>query len=243
MSDRRRIIGRRADGAPIYALAGADGEVSLFIEADDEDTATDDTSDSDSDADDDSAPDTDGKDREDDGWPPSREEWQALRQTARRATAQAVRRKALLREHGIPLRGKGEGDASSDREAAIREARQTSAREQGLEMGLKRAALSAALRAAGWVGDNLSLAARMVDFNQVDVEIDSTGGAVVSGLDEQVSRIQKEIPAWFKQRSSERRVELVGAEVVDGGHQGAAPAPAGSWRTRLSDQLGGKRRG
>lgn len=252
---KRLIIGW-VNGSPVYALRGADsgGQVSLLIDDGDDDEDLDDDEDDDPDGDAGGSGDGQGDvDRQGDDWPPSRDEWNRVRHTARVATRQAVERKRLLREHGLTPSGRKSGEAAadgeaggktaaaSDREAAIAEARERSQREDRLVMGLKRKALQAELREADWVGDDFKLASRMIDFDAVDLEFDDAGEPVVVGLSEQVAAMRQEIPAWFRRqrKTAERPVERSGAEAVDGGHRAAPPAQKPGWRRQVSDQLGG----
>jgi hypothetical protein len=256
---KRWIIGW-VNGRPVYTLRGADGEMSLIIDdGDDGDDDLDDDEDDDGGEDGDAGASASTASGRDD-WPPTREEWERLRSTARNATRQAVRRKRIMREHGLSPGGKtvasaekkpesGEkktaaGDAGpSDREAALAEARERSQREERLAGGLKRKALQAELREAGWIGEDFPLVARMIDFEAVEVDFDDAGDPVITGLADQVESIRGEIPAWFKkttkQAEKKKPTERAGAESVDGGHKPAPPAPRAGWRQQVSNQLGG----
>ena len=258
MGKKCTVIGWRDDGTPIVWLTGADGKIDFLIGDGDSE------SDDDNEGDDDGigGSDSDAGQEGDDGWPPSRSEWQALRRTARTATAQAVERKRLLREAGLTPRGHkrsdddgGGGDGSggdegsrkaADRDAAFAEARQRGARESKLAIGLKRKALQAELHSSGWSGedDDLTLAARMIDLDAVDIDFDDNGDPIVSGLTDQVEAIRQSVPTWFRRkRQPSTTREQSGAEVVDGQRK---PPPQSArrqgWRTTLSDQLGGRGR-
>ena len=251
------IIGYRANGAPIWRLAGSDPEGFSFLIGDDDaddDTDDDDADDTDDDTGDASDSGTASSSTGDDRWPPSREEWEALRDTARRATRQAVERKRALRDAGLPLKpgakkkkatsddGDGVDEVLDDRSAAFAEARERAKREQGTERALAKLALKSVLHEQGWSGSDLGIVHRMIDFDSVVVEVGDDGEVTAEGLDEQVEAIRKEVPSWFRKRSR-RGAETVGASAVDGGPKPNQPeVRRQGWQKTLSDQLARGRR-
>jgi hypothetical protein len=232
------IIGYRRGGSPIWQIAGSEPEdgPGIFIEDDDSD---DDSDDSDDDFLFEQPTAGAGED-----WPPSREEWESLRSTARKATQQAVERKRLLREAGLPLkRRKAAAPDGDDRQAAFDEARKKAAQESTTERALAKLALRAALHEAGWSGGDTGLATRMIDFGKVAVEVSDDGEVSAEGLAEQIEEIREAVPTWFRRRKGGgERTETVGAATVDGGVRGTPPTAKKGWQAAMSDQLARGRR-
>jgi len=250
------------DGRPVYRLAGADGIDFLF----EDDDGADDTDDGSGDGDDDTTYIPKGgnaqrrqDDTDADDWkPPSREEWEKLRRTAKTATAQAVQRKRLLREQGInPRTGRpfSAGEAvealaqSDDRSEALAAAREDAQRDTRYRSALATAELKARLTGAGWVGNDLKLVRRLIDMDAIDVEVSDDGDVAIEGLDEQIERIRAEVPGWFRRRRTSAGRSgggddgATGAAEVDGGDTGRPAARRQkSWKDALGSQFDGTSR-
>lgn len=97
-----------------------------------------------------------------------------------------------------------------------------------------------ALRGAGWSGENLNLALRLIDPDRVDITMDG-GELVIDGLEEQIAEVKDEFPNWFrpavKDRNANRRRESAGARAVDGGNRDRPPPRKLGWAAQLSRQI------
>jgi hypothetical protein len=105
-------------------------------------------------------------------------------------------------------------------------------------------AAESALRNAGWSGQNLGLALKLIDPERVDVTFDDSGDLTVDGLEEQVEEVKSEFPQWFRPTSRDRsnggntnRRERAGARSVDGGNRDRPPARKLGWAEHLSRQI------
>jgi len=229
--------------------------------------------DDDTDPDDDA--DADDADDDTDEWtPPTQAEWERLQGTLRRASAEAHLRRVLLAQHGInhrngkplvvpedddtakpdttkPDADKPAGDTdvlkriqTAEARAAAKAAAETETR---LRPALVRAATEAALARAGWSGSNMSLATRLIDPEQVDVETSDDGEPTIVGIDEQIEAIRQEFPGWFKRRkpqpaaddSTQTRQPRVrrGVRDVDGDDKPPAKPPK-TWLEKVSASIG-----
>lgn len=99
-----------------------------------------------------------------------------------------------------------------------------------------------ALRNAGWHGENLNLALKLIDPDRVEVSFDDAGDLSVDGLEEQIEEIKAEFPSWFRPTSRDRsnitaRRREAGARQVDGGNRDKAPPRKQGWADRLSRQI------
>jgi hypothetical protein len=195
---------------------------------------------------------TDG-DGDDDEWvPPTKEEWEELVTgqgkligALRKASAQASRRKARLRE--LQTGGAGSGDTDGDdddggtaqpdpqpardRDLARAAARATQQVEDKYKPLVAKAAITEALRDAGWNGKNPTLVMRMLNLDEVDIEV-SDGVAAVTGVEGQIAELKEEFPAWFrKHRPAAKRS-------TDGDDKGTPKRPTGDWRTQIGRAFG-----
>jgi hypothetical protein len=97
-----------------------------------------------------------------------------------------------------------------------------------------------ALRGAGWSGENLNLALRLIDPDRVEVTMDS-GELTVDGLEEQIAEIRDEFPNWFRptsrDRNPNRRREASSARAVDGGNRDKPPARRLGWKEQMDRQI------
>lgn len=157
-----------------------------------------------------------------------------------------------------PARGR-RGERTSDRDIVrqVRAAEQRGRRAAMDELTpiLAQQAAEAAMRAAGFDGDQdeMELALRMIDTRQVDVDIDADGFEVI-GIDDQVETIRQRMPRLFKQengatthnrtredraggRSAAAGRKRTGAAAVDGGGRGRQPAKEPTWEQRMAEQL------
>jgi hypothetical protein len=111
-------------------------------------------------------------------------------------------------------------------------------------------AADAAMREAGWSGNDLSLAMRLIDMHAVEVDFDD-GVPVLHGLDEQVDQIKEEFPEWFRPRRASaperaapartaRPQRRGGARELDGGERPRGNGRRPTWLERADDQLMGR---
>lgn len=246
------VVGYRANGKPIYNIAGGS------VDVDDVDDDDDDEQD-------------DSDDAEDEWVPPSKEEFEKLLAAKQKADSEAAARKRFLREAGFdPKTGKpvskpkvsledldDDDDDDSD-EIDQREARkqlkgETKARsDKAFQRQLEReiakterrvrdeatslmAAVPEALSEAGWNGKNLSRMLRLLDLDEIHVDSDGE----IDGLNDQIAELKADFPEFFKrQRMKEAAKEVADTKTV-GGSRKKAPASTEnlSWTDRLRNEL------
>lgn len=125
-------------------------------------------------------------------------------------------------------------------------------------------AAESALREAGWNGQNMARALKLIDPEMVDIEFDEASGwPVVTGLDEQIEGLRDEFPEWFRssepagrqggRQGSRRRDDddedvdtfeprprprrRTGVREIDGGDRGRPAAQPKSWVQMLNDRI------
>lgn len=240
---RSRIIGWRSNGAPIFALHGSTGPISLFIGDDDDDDSDDSNEDDDDDEDNDD--DDDGQEEREDWRPPTQAEWVRLQDKVKKVTRESVERKNLLRENGIPLKpGKtttqnGGTEEPGSRAALLAEAKAQARAEGAQNKALARLAALDRLRDSGWNGKGKSQIGKLIDIDRLDIEVGPDGELTIEGLDEQIEEIRTELPEWFRRRRAEVTRDRTGAASVDGQRKPAPPKPSKGWRREVSDRFDG----
>ena len=148
----------------------------------------------------------------DDWQPPSREEYEKLVESKRKADSEAAARRKYLKAHGIdPKTGEKlqpdepdpEPEPKSDQPAGpsaaeVRRQIEKAAAEAELRGLRKTKALvtgvNGALAEAGWNGQRLNSLMKLIDLD--DVEVDDDGE--ITGLSEQIEGIKAEWPEFFK---------------------------------------------
>jgi hypothetical protein len=249
------VIGYRANGKPIYTVAG--GSI---------DVTDDDVTDSDDDNDD---AETDDSDKPEDEWtPPSREDWQKVLDAKKKADSEAAARKRFLRDNGFdpktgepikkpsvklddddsdatPAVKKNEDDASKavDREKLEQTFQRQLERETAKAETRGRSTaysliseVPAALEEAGWNGKNLPRMIKLLDLNSVDIDDD---GVDAEALSSQVAELKKDFPEFFKrQRMKDAAKDIADTGAVGGGKK-KAPASEEDldWKARMKLQL------
>lgn len=255
------IVGYRANGEPIYNIAGGDGRGVVGAESDDDDD--------DDDTDDVEEQDDDSKDEENEWVPPTKEDFDKLLAAKQKADSEAAARKRFLREAGFdPKTGKplpknevkldfglGTDDEDTEEETAAKAAsakadlaKQQRDLNRQLELAVAKteqnerrraqaliAAVPETLEEAGWNGKNIKRMMRLLDLDSVEVDSDGE----VEGLREQVESLRGDFPEFFKRtRMREAAKEVADTKTVGGG---AKKAPASEetldFATRLKQQL------
>ncbi len=249
------VVGYRANGKPIYTIAGASVDVS------DDDVVTE----SDDDEEDD-----DSEEVEDDYVPPTKEEFQKILAAKQKADSEAAARKRFLRDAGLdPKTGKAitkpkvEFDLEDDDEdeedekpkkaevkptskfdakAAMREAQrqlerevlnvETRERDRALVLV---SAVPEALSDAELNPKYLKRALKHLDLNSV--EVDSDGD--IEGLEEQIAELKADFPEFFKRtRMKDAAKEVADTKTVGGGAKKVAASEENlDFATRLKNQL------
>jgi hypothetical protein len=250
------VVGYRANGKPIYNIAGGSIDIDtndLVDNGDDDDDADEDDSD------------------EDDYIPPTKEEFQKLLAAKQKADSEAAARKRFLREAGIdPKTGKpiakpkivlddlddddddsddevdqrearkaikGEGKAKSDKVFQRQLEREIAKTERRIrdEATVLLAAVPTALNEAGWNGRNLERMIKLLDLD--DIHVDSDGE--IDGLQDQIDSLKEDFPEFFKrQRMKEAAKEVADTKTVGGGRKTAPTADTNmSWTDRLKADL------
>lgn len=130
--------------------------------------------------------------------------------------------------------------AQYEREKARAEQRGASRAEAKYKDATTLLAAETALRSAGWRGNDINLALKLIDPDGVDISMDN-GELTIDGLEEQVASIKDEFPTWFtptsRDRNPNRRRESAGARAVDGGNRDRAPKRALTWKDRIDRQI------
>lgn len=251
------VVGYRANGKPIYNVAGGAADLDVSDDADDDDDSS-----ADDDADDSGV-------HPDDAWvPPTKDDWLKLQADKRKADSESAARKRFLRDNGFdPKTGQpiqkpsvkldDDDDASDttgadsntdakpafDREKLEKNFQRQLEREtQKAEGSGRKAAYSlisevpAALETAGWNGKNLTRMIKLLDLDSVEIDAD---GVDAEALDAQVAELKKDFPEFFKRaRMREAAKEVADTETVGGGKK-KAPASEEDldWKTRMRNQI------
>ena len=248
------ILGYRANGKPIYNVAGGSVDVT------DDDIADDDDSDDDT-----------GNDDDGDAWtPPSRDDYLKLVEAKKKADSEAAARKRFLRDNGFdPKTGKpiakpsldldedddDDTDTSSQKDAKKAPGfdkekfekqfqRQLERETQRAERSGRTSAYSlihevpSALEEAGWNGKNLPRMIKLLDLDSVEIDSD---GIDADALADQVSELKKDFPEFFKRARMREAAKEVTDTATAGGGNKKAPASEEDqdWKMRLKAQIYG----
>lgn len=250
------VVGYRANGKPIYNVAGGSIEVTTDDSTDNDDTdvdATDDDSD------------------EGDNWePPTRDDWLKLQADKRKADSEAAARKRWMRDAGLdPKTGKTvakpkleiEDDDTADVIVADKKTetqddsrgfnrekfeqqfqRQLDREVEKASSGGRKTAypliseVPAALDTAGWNGKNLPRMIKLLDLDSIEIDED---GVDYDALEAQVTELKKDFPEFFKRsRMKDAAKEVADTSVAGGGKKQAPASTEGmDWKTRMKLQL------
>jgi hypothetical protein len=217
-----QILGFRADGRPIYPIAGGS-------EPAPEPTSGDPAPE----PDDDPEPGV-----EPDGWtPPTREEWEAHQASLRRASAEAANRRKWLKAHGIDPKtgskldpdpepapdpapqdpaavpqGMSEADVKRLMDKAVAETQLKGVR----QMRAFTVGFNEELAKAGWNGTRLGHLMKLIDLDGIDVDDDGE----ITGLTEQIEELKTDWPEFFKRQRA--------VPSKSGGGSGQNGTPAGN---------------
>jgi hypothetical protein len=129
--------------------------------------------------------------------------------------------------------------------------------EQQYKPGMALFAAEAELRAQGFTGRDISLAIRLIDPEEIEVDFDENSWPVVHGLTEQVEKIKEGVPEWFRQpraahddeddeprreraRPTSRR-RVGGVREVDGGERRRPTEKPMTWIQKADAQMMGRR--
>lgn len=148
----------------------------------------------------------------DDWQPPSREEYEKLIDSHRKASGEAAARRKFLRQHGIdPKTGERlQSDEPEPEPAAAKEDQPQGPSAAEVKRQIERAAaeaelrglrktkalvtgVNAALAEAGWNGQRLNSLMKLIDLDDVDID-----DGEITGLSEQIDAIKAEWPEFFK---------------------------------------------
>ncbi|WP_328937681.1 hypothetical protein OG288_15850 [Streptomyces tauricus] len=157
----------------------------------------------------------------DDWTPPTREDYEKLLADKRKATNEAVKRKQLLREHGIDLAtGRRVGDTSSEDDGD--KVSKTDHETVISQLKSRTAALlfevPTALTEAGWNGNKRLF--RHLDLDAVTIDDEGTAGLV-----EQIEELKGEFPEFFKRT----RTPAPPAGAVGAGKKQAGSSDSSTW--------------
>lgn len=259
------VVGYRANGKPIYNIAGGDGRVEVDDDVDDDDDDSDD------------ADDSDDEDTKDSWTPPSKEEFEKILAAKAKADSEAAARKRFLREAGLdPKTGKpvskpqvkfdlgldDDDDEDEDEDEKPRNRKSDVSPnstqldpkkiQRELDRQLERevarteqrerdraltllVAVPEALEDAGFNPKNLKRALKLLDLDSVTVDSDGE----IEGLNEQIDELKADFPEFFKRtRMRDAAKEVADTKTVGGGKKNAPASEENlDFATRLKNQL------
>lgn len=199
------ILGYRADGRPIYPIAGGaetDDEPDIEVEVDDTpeaDPVDDPEPETDPEPDDKPKPKPPAKKPpEEEFKPPSKDEWARTQAALKKANEDAKRHRLRNKE----LEEKVRGD-ETEHEKALREAREEG--EKRFREPMKKAGVRAALAEAGFtVPDRLM---KLIDWDAVSVDDDGD----LIGVEAEVDRVKNDYPELLPQEKPKPKARPTGA--------------------------------
>ncbi|WP_030168965.1 hypothetical protein [Streptomyces sp. NRRL S-813] len=217
------ILGRRADGRPIYVIAGGaetDDEPDIEVEVDDDpEDEPDPVEDDEPEPEDKPKPKPPTKKTEPDDYkPPSKDEWARTQAALKKANDDAKRHRLRNKE----LEEKARGD-ETEHEKALREAREEG--EKRYRTPLVRTAVRGALVEAGALAflqdekdpeaqssrekgeSRLKRLMKLVDTESLDIDDDGT----VSGLEAAVDELRRDYPELFSAPARKPKARPTGA--------------------------------
>jgi hypothetical protein len=221
------ILGYRADGRPIHAIAGGaeDDEPDIEVEVDDE-PETEPADDDEPEPDDKPKPKPPAKKSEpkpgdDDYEPPSKAEWARTQAALKKANDDAKRHRLRNKE----LEDKARGD-ETEHEKQLREAREEG--EKRFREPMKKAGVRAALAEAGFATPDRLL--KLIDWDAVSLDDDGD----LIGVEAEVDRIKGDYPELLPQEKPKPKVRPTGAP------KSAAPEKPKSTAERHAAKLLGR---
>jgi hypothetical protein len=196
------ILGYRADGRPIYVIAGGaepDDGPDIEVEVEDESEAGEEPAD-DTEPEPEEAPKPKppAKKPEDDYKPPSRDEWARTQAALKKANDDAKRHRLRNKE----LEDKARGD-ETEHEKALREAREEG--EKRFREPMKKSGVRAALAEAGFTSPDRLM--KLIDWDAISV--DDEGGLL--GVEAEVDRVKSDYPELLPQERPKPKPRPTGA--------------------------------
>lgn len=198
------ILGHRADGRPIYPIAGGaetDDAPDIEVEVDDDpepDPVDDPEPEADPEPDDKPKPKPPAKKTDEEFKPPSKDEWARTQAALKKANEDAKRHRLRNKE----LEEKVRGD-ETEHEKALREAREEG--EKRFREPMKKAGVRAALAEAGFsVPDRLM---KLIDWDAVSVDDDGD----LIGVEAEVDRVKNDYPELLPQEKPKPKARPTGA--------------------------------
>lgn len=198
------ILGYRADGRPIYPIAGGaetDDAPDIEVEVDDDpepDPVDDPEPEADPEPDDKPKPKPPAKKTDEEFKPPSKDEWARTQAALKKANEDAKRHRLRNKE----LEEKVRGD-ETEHEKALREAREEG--EKRFREPMKKAGVRAALAEAGFsVPDRLM---KLIDWDAVSVDDDGD----LIGVEAEVDRVKNDYPELLPQEKPKPKARPTGA--------------------------------
>lgn len=246
------VVGYRANGMPIYNVAGGASDVVITGDDGDEDDETED--------------DTEDEGTSTEEWvPPTRDVWEKTVAAKQKADSEAAARKRFLRDAGFdPKTGEKvtkpsvqlEDDDSTDTSKSDADKapgfdrekfeaqfqRQLDREVTKAERGGRASAYSlihevpSALEEAGWNGKNLPRMIKLLDLDALEIDQD---GIDSDQLKSHVDDLKKDFPEFFKrQRMKDVAKDLPDTSAVGGGKkQAPASEEELDWKARMKMQL------
>lgn len=196
------ILGYRADGRPIYVIAGGaepDDGPDIEVEVEDEPEADEEPADdTESEPEETPKPKPPAKKPEDDYKPPSRDEWARTQAALKKANDDAKRHRLRNKE----LEDKARGD-ETEHEKALREAREEG--EKRFREPMKKSGVRAALAEAGFTSPDRLM--KLIDWDAISV--DDEGGLL--GVEAEVDRVKSDYPELLPQERPKPKPRPTGA--------------------------------
>lgn len=202
------ILGYRADGRPIYVIAGGaedDEGPDIDVEVDDE---PDEEPAEEPEPEPDEAPKpkppakkSEPKPGDDDFKPPSKDEWARTQAALKKANEDAKRHRLRNKE----LEDKARGD-ETEHEKQLREAREEG--ERRFREPMKKAGVRAALAEAGFASPDRLL--KLIDWDAVSVDDDGE----LLGVEAEVDRVKSDYPELLPQEKPKPKARPTGAPKV-----------------------------
>ncbi|MET7739625.1 hypothetical protein [Streptomyces sp. NPDC005385] len=176
--------------------------------------------------------DTIDDDTQDEWVPPTREEHDKLVADMKKATAESVKRKKMLRENGIDLatgkRADASDTASDDGDQVSRADYDTAISQVKARTTSLLFEVPTALSEAGWNGNKRLL--RHLDLDAVEIDEDG-----ITGLTEQIEELKGEFPEFFKRT----RTNTAPAGAVGAGKKQTESSGSGHWADQFRKSIYG----
>lgn len=196
------ILGYRADGRPIYPIAGGaetDDEPDIEVEVDDDpEPAVDPEPEADPEPEEQPKPKPPAKKPEGEFKPPSKDEWARTQAALKKANEDAKRHRLRNKE----LEEKARGD-ETEHEKALREAREEG--EKRFREPMKKAGVRAALAEAGFASPDRLM--KLIDWDAVTVDDEGE----LLGVEAEVDRVKGDYPELLPQDKPKPKARPTGA--------------------------------